>query len=821
MVNKEDILNIQGDLITNNDPSNCKCTICGLELPSKTKLFKHLSLHGVDTMNTKPFKVVLLVGWLSPNYFLLNNDNAESPILLPPADNDWLGEEVWLNDQLPSARKPDVTSRFVDLALFQAIQAYESGLSSSTAKVTYPPTGSTFIEKPRGYSRASSTAQRSSPLYSSEPTCHGLLDTIVMNIKPWGVDPQPEYSLGKDGRTPSLIIPYNLSAGEAWRNKINEYLPPNIRIHKAYPLSVPYPIPSPSLSEIDDIKKLPTKTPTDLQAEVACTQRRYEYIFPLRLLINLGKGPFVSEEENLDFSIKKEKSHRDNLPKHLENSSMNINFDEESIEGKEKIKFFRRLKKAFKYLSGERKFRIHNLVAGGGAAPDDPCVYRRIDRLYHCEIIQLPINLHDHNSPKEDWVVFSVSGDTLLKGEARKLLGISLALANGWINYDFVNDALGINKLNIEESNPSEENQVKKKKKLNKKENNSDNITQVTKSFDTTNDWVLSVPSLPGWGLYLAECRYSYYESKNNLKLDPRRSDKGYPITYGIQDEDTSPIDSWIHQIHNHIVKIARKELKLSVKDNMILGGDDWISNFKESCNKSISEYEELKKYRLRKTIDLENEFISLYGKDSLVEILERKKNISDIKFSSDFKDTILVPKLYHDVLKLLREADYSQLWPASSTRRQNVITSETLLEKGGRGGSFSIGALPSHLSQPKANQLFPDLLLACFRLEKALNPLREPSSTIAVNRHAQFTPHRDTGIGSGQTKSLIVALGNFTGGELVSKNKVYNIKYNPIEFDGWQELHYTLPFVGERYSLVWFTPLGVNKEDLFWLDKL
>ena len=41
--------------------------------------------------------------------------------------------------------------------------------------------------------------------------------------------------------------------------------------------------------------------------------------------------------------------------------------------------------------------------------------------------------------------------------------------------------------------------------------------------------------------------------------------------------------------------------------------------------------------------------------------------------------------------------------------------------------------------------------------------------------------------------------------------------RYNPLEFDGWMQRHWTLPFVGERFSLVWFTPLGIAEEDLWW----
>ncbi len=112
-------------------------------------------------------------------------------------------------------------------------------------------------------------------------------------------------------------------------------------------------------------------------------------------------------------------------------------------------------------------------------------------------------------------------------------------------------------------------------------------------------------------------------------------------------------------------------------------------------------------------------------------------------------------------------------------------------------------------------------MLKASFALERALKPSRKPSSTIAVNKHAQFSPHRDSGAGNGQSNSLIVALGDFSGGEIVIEGVAHNLRYNPIEFDGWYERHWTLPFYGERYTLVWFTPIGVKDSDLFWFDGI
>jgi hypothetical protein len=39
---------------------------------------------------------------------------------------------------------------------------------------------------------------------------------------------------------------------------------------------------------------------------------------------------------------------------------------------------------------------------------------------------------------------------------------------------------------------------------------------------------------------------------------------------------------------------------------------------------------------------------------------------------------------------------------------RQKVIAEETLVEKGSRGGTFSVGFLPAPLTQPRGNELFP-----------------------------------------------------------------------------------------------------------------
>ena len=59
----------------------------------------------------------------------------------------------------------------------------------------------------------------------------------------------------------------------------------------------------------------------------------------------------------------------------------------------------------------------------------------------------------------------------------------------------------------------------------------------------------------------------------------------------------------------------------------------------------------------------------------------------------------------------------------------------------------------------------------------------------------------------------MIVGLGDYTGGELVVETIEHDVRYTPLTFDGWHERHWTLPFEGERFSLVWFTPKGDRRD--------
>ena len=178
----------------------------------------------------------------------------------------------------------------------------------------------------------------------------------------------------------------------------------------------------------------------------------------------------------------------------------------------------------------------------------------------------------------------------------------------------------------------------------------------------------------------------------------------------------------------------------------------------------------------------------------------------------------VSVPSAYGRVLEMLRGITSDQ-WPRTSNARRERIAAgpggdAEAEEKKSAGESFSLGAMPvgPGLRQPQANAAFSDLLEACLDLEAEIMPERPPSSTVVINRNAQFKPHTDSGAGAGQSCSLIVGLGEYNGGGLVVEGKVHHIAYCPVEFDGWKQVHWTLPFQGERYSIVWFTPKGCEE---------
>ena len=277
-------------------------------------------------------------------------------------------------------------------------------------------------------------------------------------------------------------------------------------------------------------------------------------------------------------------------------------------------------------------------------------------------------------------------------------------------------------------------------------------------------DYVLPSPRAPDYRMYLAQSRFHFREL----------------IAGGSSMFDTE-IGGKIVEYHDDAVRWVQETL---LEAPSVVGEADWLDHWKQSTPQLL---------------------------ESLCRAQHSPQSRPEVGKLSE------MPLRYSDVFQKLKHIRDNERWPNTSAARSTVI-------KDTSGGSFTIMRPDcAGILAPAGNSLFPDLVEAVFALEDALAcssrrrvsshgsllvaERRPPSTHCAVNCNAQFTPHVDSGRGAGQSLSMIVGLGDFHGGRLAVEKNEFDIRYSPLEFDGWRLRHWTTPFVGERFSLVWFTP--------------
>eukprot|EP00977_Amphora_coffeiformis_P004788 scaffold1033_cov171-Amphora_coffeaeformis.AAC.5 len=401
---------------------------------------------------------------------------------------------------------------------------------------------------------------------------------------------------------------------------------------------------------------------------------------------------------------------------------------------------------------------------------------RRLDRFFH------KATLHVENNA---YLLLSLTGDLFLQGQVCRVIGTWLAIHRGLIDEDFIDCV-----------------------------------------FDKDYPSLVPTPPAPPQGMYAQNAFYLVWEGKSHSCLTPRLTDC-YP-------------EGWndirvLRAVHSFGDSIRRSVVEEWESDEGVC--KRWIRETLEPWATKAREH--LENYRQWKA-----EKDNTEGKVTLVVVESSGSKETTPVPRPSVLDTSsgTAPKVYQSVLFHLRHIYESGQWPGTSAKRQVVMVTEHTSNNGSQGGSFSVGYMPR--LQPRANAHFPEFVKAAFALERAIMPDRPPSSTIAVNRNAQFRPcacncypflpacvsssfvlrltsyrHVDSGAGAGQSTSLIVGLGDYTGGGLMVEGEEHDIRYRPIEFNGWKQRHWTLPFEGERFSLVWFTPkecqgmCGVNLE--------
>ena len=299
----------------------------------------------------------------------------------------------------------------------------------------------------------------------------------------------------------------------------------------------------------------------------------------------------------------------------------------------------------------------------------------------------------------------------------------------------------------------------------------------------TRSDSVIETPLAPVGRLYLAELRF-HFEEMRTLGSSLFECNSGGPII--------APLDV------PHGVKWAQTLLLNDLARPSIRASErNWLKDLEITISPRILKQLTLRERTLAQTLK------SSFGNDAC-------------------------QHLYLPVLAELRNIVATGNWPETSAARSAVIRNKEELKLGVRSnGSFTVvnPRFEKTVEKlPLGNFLFSDLVDSIFTLEEQLSDQirdrtavdqresddfarRPPSSHCAVNCNAEFTPHVDSGTGAGQTLSMIVGLGNYTGGGLYVEGELLDIRFKPVEFDGWSLRHWTERFEGERFSLVWFTP--------------
>lgn len=497
--------------------------------------------------------------------------------------------------------------------------------------------------------------------------------------------------------------------------------------------------------------------PVGLHAEIHAARRRYEYVLPAWLLDETAEVPWTGP-----------------------------------LRGEEAmIPLLQRMKglalKPFGHCNGSNDGRRrrcplwHNFSVD--AVPHSPSVARRLYRFYSNETF---------TARGSNYVVLSVSGDAFVSQQVRGMVGLAVAAARGLIG-----------------------------------------SADISACIDPTRqDDLLPVPLAPVSPCSLAEVGYPAWQARlGGVCMSPGTEQRSNPPLKGWSDETT---------------RTDAASFRRRVLDNAA----GWWEGRQQGMH-WLHDVLEPGALKLRREVDAANKRAAEAEKHAdSPQCLGSPSSLS----TADGLSLAEAPAAYAKVLKLLREADASGLWPDSTAARSLVISgatpendkkSPTAERRAGRegdddadeneagekksvvdereteapqqpraqqqtrGGSFTVGAFPPPCPPPRGNRVFPELTRAAFELEAVLLPDRPPSSTIAVNRHAKFKPHVDSGAGAGQSRSLIVGIGDYVGGELVVESEEEDIRYRPLEFNGWTQRHWTRPFKGERYSLVWFTPKG------------
>lgn len=146
----------------------------------------------------------------------------------------------------------------------------------------------------------------------------------------------------------------------------------------------------------------------------------------------------------------------------------------------------------------------------------------------------------------------------------------------------------------------------------------------------------------------------------------------------------------------------------------------------------------------------------------------------------------------YDYLLTLLREYNWK---PQKSCRNANMRMNQYSANVGYTRTWFKKGLpiVKSSLMKKNKDVIYNE----CARLfpERVFDGLM-------INKNFKCPPHKDK---NNKGDSLIIGLGDYTGGDLYIDGVPHDIRYKPTIFNGAEMEHYVDDFEGERYSVVLF----------------
>lgn len=98
-------------------------------------------------------------------------------------------------------------------------------------------------------------------------------------------------------------------------------------------------------------------------------------------------------------------------------------------------------------------------------------------------------------------------------------------------------------------------------------------------------------------------------------------------------------------------------------------------------------------------------------------------------------------------------------------------------------------------------NEKYPEVYEALKKLIKEIDPNFKYNS-ITLNKNFKTQAHFDK---LNKSPSLIIGLGNYTGGELMIEDCPFDIKLNALIMNGSYLKHWTNDFEGDRYSVIYY----------------